>query len=152
MAEQETTVPAVPLLGEAPRQAVLAALSLAGAMWTTERFAVDENDMRVADDDPRAVGRDIRTFVDPAKATDNALAALEPLVAALVAEREQEAYSRGVDEGAIAERRTREQVAREIELTAARQAGGELPRPKFERGGFLNDWMWAAQVARDGAS
>jgi hypothetical protein len=42
----------------------------------------------------------------------------------------------------------REQVAQEIEATAAASKASDVDRPKFERGGFLNDWQWAATVAR----
>jgi metal-dependent amidase/aminoacylase/carboxypeptidase family protein len=48
------------------------------------------------------------------------------------------------------EARTREQVAQDIETTAAASKASTLDRPRYERGGFLNDWQWAAQVARNG--
>ncbi|GAA2990512.1 hypothetical protein GCM10017559_08170 [Streptosporangium longisporum] len=53
-------------------------------------------------------------------------------------------YARAVLEAAapvIAER-----IAAEIERVVA---SGDHPRPRYERGGFLNDAHWAAQVARD---
>ncbi|MFF3443615.1 hypothetical protein [Streptosporangium sp. NPDC002721] len=39
-----------------------------------------------------------------------------------------------------------EHIAAEIERVVA---SGDHPRPRYERGGFLNDANWAAQVVRD---
>lgn len=46
------------------------------------------------------------------------------------------------------EQHIREQIAREIEQAAEASANSTVDRPRYERGGFLNDWQWAAQIAR----
>lgn len=46
----------------------------------------------------------------------------------------------------------RDQIAQEIAATAAASKASDVDRPKFERGGFLNDWQWAEQIARTGPS
>lgn len=42
----------------------------------------------------------------------------------------------------------RERIAREIEATFARWERGEITRPQYERGGFLNDRDWCLAIAR----
>ena len=46
------------------------------------------------------------------------------------------------------EQHIRAQVALEIETTAEANRQGLLPRPKPGHGDRLNDWQWAAAIAR----
>jgi hypothetical protein len=43
----------------------------------------------------------------------------------------------------------REHAARQIELTMELSRAGRIDRPKYEKGGFLNDGDWAAKIVRD---
>lgn len=44
----------------------------------------------------------------------------------------------------------RQQIAREIEDTIGQYPDNEVTRPKVETGLHLNDWQWAARIARGG--
>ena len=46
----------------------------------------------------------------------------------------------------------REQVARDIEYAESMSRASLIERPKIGPGEFLNDWQWAAKIARGGAS
>ena len=46
----------------------------------------------------------------------------------------------------------REQVARDIEYAESMSRASLIERPKIGPGEFLNDWQWAAKIARGGAA
>lgn len=45
-------------------------------------------------------------------------------------------------------RKVAEQIAAEIEKVIGGYPDNEVIRPRYERGGFLNDSQWSAQIAR----
>lgn len=51
----------------------------------------------------------------------------------------------------LIERQVREQIARDIEAAEQQMKASTIDRPKVGPGEFLNDWQWAARIARDGA-
>ena len=46
----------------------------------------------------------------------------------------------------------REQVARDIEYAESMSRASLIERPKIGPGEFLNDWQWAARIARGGVA
>ena len=52
----------------------------------------------------------------------------------------------------LIERQVREQIARDIEAAEQQMKASTIDRPKVGPGEFLNDWQWAARIARGGAS
>lgn len=66
-----------------------------------------------------------------------------------IADQIAQAHATGTAEGAAAER---ERIAQAIEATFARWERGEIERPRYERGGFLNDRDWCLAIARAGTS
>ena len=52
----------------------------------------------------------------------------------------------------VTEAAVREQVARDIEYAESMSRASLIERPKIGPGEFLNDWQWAAKIARGGAA
>ena len=52
----------------------------------------------------------------------------------------------------VAEAAVRERVARDIEYAESMSRASLIERPKIGPGEFLNDWQWAARIARWGAA
>ena len=53
---------------------------------------------------------------------------------------------------AVTEAAVRERVARDIEYAESMSRASLIERPKIGPGEFLNDWQWAARIARGGAA
>ena len=53
---------------------------------------------------------------------------------------------------AVTEAAMRERVARDIEYAESMSRASLIERPKIGPGEFLNDWQWAARIARGGAA
>ena len=51
----------------------------------------------------------------------------------------------------VTEAAVRERVARDIEYAESMSRASLIERPKIGPGEFLNDWQWAARIARGGA-
>ena len=52
----------------------------------------------------------------------------------------------------VTEAAVRERVARDIEYAESMSRASLIERPKIGPGEFLNDWQWAARIARGGAA